>query len=329
MKSIGTKRSMAAAVFGSLVAATALTMTTATAQIVDGPIRLLVGTPAGGSNDLVARSVAEKMREMTGQVVIVENKTGASQRLAVGEVKRAAPDGKTLVLATSGTFTIHPHIFPKLEYDPVNDFTPIAGVVRFDSGIAVNADLPIHNMQDFEKWVKEHPEQASYGTPGAGTVSHFTGILLGNALGVDLTHVPYRGGAPAMADLVGGQIPIVLNSLADLVEMHKAGRIRVLGSSGNQRLSLLPDVPTLLEQGVNVDASVTLGIYGPAGMDPELVQKLNRAILEAAAQPDVQKRFVDYGLIPQPLSPSELAALLDRERKSWEEPVKGSGYIAE
>jgi tripartite-type tricarboxylate transporter receptor subunit TctC len=293
------------------------------------PIRLLVGLAPGGANDIAARIVADKLKDSLGRPVVVESRLGAGQRVALGELRRSPPDGRTLMLATNSPFTIYPHIYAKLDYDPVKDFTPIAGVMNFDIGVAVGPKTPGVDFKQWVVWAQANPQAASYGTPGAGTLPHFLGVALAQAIAVDMPQVPYKGGAPAMTDLAGGQLPLLINGLSDMLEMHRAGKIRVVAVTGERRSADLPDVPTLKEMGVNVSSVITVGIFGPAGMAPDLVQKLNAAITQAVQAPDVKEKFAKYGLVPAAAKPQELAATLAAESKRLEALVKISGVIPE
>ena len=293
----------------------------------DKPVmRLVVGLAPGGSHDITARALAEKLRDLLNMTVVVESKPGAGQRLALNEVKRSAPDGRTLLVASNSPFVIFPHTFNKLDYDPVRDFTPIARLLVTDSGLAVGPKVPVANMKEFVAWAKANPRQANFGTPGAGTLPHFVGIMLGKAMGVDLVHVPYKGGAPAMVDFQGGHLPLIINSLADMLEGHRAGKFRVIATTGARRSPLVPDVPTMQETGVDIVSQGAVWIYGPAGVPAELVNRLNLALVKAVTMPDFQEKFTKYGMTVAPSTAAELAAMQAEELKRWEAPVKASGF---
>lgn len=295
------------------------------------PVRIIVGLAAGGTNDLIARELAERLRVITGEPHIVENKPGATQRIALGEVKKAAPDGRTLLLATNSPFSILPAVYgDKVGYDAVKDFTPIARVVKFDVGIAIGPKVPNgKTFADYVAWCKANPQQASFGTPGAGTSSHFMGLMIGKAIGVPLAHVPYRGGTPAQADIIGGHLPMLINGLADMMENHKAGKLRVVAVTGDRRSPLLPDAPTLKELGVNVSADIAVDIYGPAGMAPDLVKTINANLVKAITSPEARAKLSVYGVNIAPSSPEQLAAAQAAEMKMWLEPIRASGYTGE
>jgi tripartite-type tricarboxylate transporter receptor subunit TctC len=315
------KRRQFAALAGAALAAPAVF-----AQ--DRTIRIMVGFAPGGSADVIARLLAEKMRVSLGQNVIVDNKPGAAGRLVLGELKRAAPDGQTLVLTPSGATVIAPWIYT-LNYDPVKDFTPIARVVTFDFAVTAGPAAPQGDLKTVLAWMKANPAKANYATSGAGTVPHFAGLMLSQAAGVPLTHVPYKGGAPAAQDLIGGQIPLMVDTASETIEYHKAGKVRILAVTGEQRNKSLPDVPTLKEQGIDMAADAFFGLYGPAGMKPEVVNRIDHAVAEALKDPAIQDRIYAFGLVPGYGNAAELAATQVSQLKRWEAPIKASGYKAE
>jgi tripartite-type tricarboxylate transporter receptor subunit TctC len=311
-----------------LAAATALTFVNATAAVAQN--RILVGLAAGGTNDLVARELAARLAAITGEQYIVENKTGATQRVALAELKKSAPDGRTIILATNSPFSILPAVYGnKVGYDPVKDFTPIARVVTFDNGIAIGPKVNGQTFADYVAWCKANPNEAAFGTPGAGTASHFIGVIISKQIGVPLAHVPYRGGTPAQVDLIGGHLPMLINGLADMMENHKGGKLKIVAITGPQRSPLLPEAPTLKELGFNVAAVTGVDIYGPAGMPPELVKKINANLIAALNHPETRNKLLAYGVNIVPSSPEELAKIQVAEMKMWEEPVKASGYTGE
>ena len=309
------------------LAATTFALPAALAQ--DRTIKLLVGFPPGGSVDVIARLLAEKLRTSLGQNVIVDNKPGAGGRVALGEVKRAAPDGQTLILSPSGALVIQPWLYSNLGYDPIKDFTAISRVTTFDFAVTAGPAAPAGDIRTVLAWMKANPGRASYATSGAGTVPHFAGQLLAQAAGVPMTHIPYKGGAPAAQDLIGGQVPLMVDTASETLEHHKAGRVRILAVTGDQRTRALPDVPTLKEAGINISADAYFGLYGPAGMAPEVVARIDRAVAEALRDPVIQDRIYAFGLVPSHASAAELAATQAAHLKRWEAPIKASGFKAE
>lgn len=279
--------------------------------------------------DTVARLVAEKMKTTLNQNVIVENKPGAGGRLVLGELRRAAPDGNTIVLAPSGALVIAPYLYSNVGYDPIKDFTPIARATVFDFAVTAGPGAPQGNLRAVLDWMKANPGKASYGTSGAGTVPHFAGLLIGQASGVPLTHVAYRGGAPAAQDLLGGQIPLMVDTASETIEHHRAGRLRILAVTGEQRSAALPDVPTLKEQGINMAADAFFAFIGPAGVNAQASERISAAVAQALADPGIQERIRNFGLVPSHAGPAPTAAMVAEHLKRWEAPVKASGFKPE
>ena len=293
------------------------------------PIRLLVGLAPGSGNDFTARLVADGMKELLGRPVNVENKTGVGQRLALGELRRAAPDGRTLALATTGPFVIYPHIYSRLGYDPFKDFTPIAGVASFDVAIAAGPRTNAKSVRELMALAAADPALAAFGSPGNGSLSHFVGIALGLTSKVELTHVPYKDSGPLVVDLVSGRLPFVITGQSNLMEPHRQGRVRILAVSGEQRSSVLPEVPTLREAGIALSSATTVGIFGPAGMAPELVRSLQAAILPAVAGAEAREKLARHVFSPAPSSAESLVAEIAAEHRRFASLVKASGYLPE
>jgi len=291
--------------------------------------RILVGFPPGGSADAVARLLADKMRVTLSQNVIIDNKPGAAGRLALSEIKRSAPDGNTLIFSPSGAMVIHPWLYANLGYDTAKDFTPISLASTFDFAVTAGPGAPAGDLKTVLAWMKANPGKANYATSGAGTVPHFAGQLLSQAAGVPMTHVAYRGGAPAAQDLIGGQVPLMVDTASETIEHHRAGKVRILAVTGEQRSKALPDVPTLKESGINVTADAFFGLYGPPGMSAETVQRIDRAVADALRMQDVQDKIYALGLVPAHAGPAELAAIQAAHLKRWEMPIKDSGFKAE
>lgn len=291
------------------------------------PIRLVIGVPAGGSIDLIARLLADKLKDSLNDQVIVDIRAGAGGRLAVQETKKSAPDGRTIYVGASNTFTVLPNVYgDRLDYDPVKDFAPVGRLVRFDLGFAAGPAVPANNIKDAIAWARANPSKATYGTPGPGTTSHFVGVMIAQATGIPMTHVPYKGGTPAINDLMGGHVAFVINSFADMNEQHQAGKIRILADVGPKRSPLDPSVPTLKESSIDVVADVAIDAYAPAGVPADQIKRLNAALVQAINTPDIQQRMRSYGLFPAPSSPDELRAFQAAEVKMWAEPIKASGF---
>lgn len=291
--------------------------------------KILVGFPPGGSADVIARLLAEKLRVSLGQNVIVDNKPGAGGRVALSEAKRAAPDGQTLVLSPSGALVIQPWLYSNLGYDPIKDFTAISRVCTFDFAVTAGPGAPKGDINAVLAWMKANPSKANYATSGAGTVPHFAGQMLAQATGVPMTHIGYKGGAPAAQDLIGGQVPLMMDTASETIEHHKSGKVRILAVTGETRNKALPEVPTLKEAGINVSAEAYFGLYGPAGMAPDVVARIDRAVAEAMRDPVIQEKVYGFGLVPNYSGSAELAATQAAHLKRWEAPIKASGFKAE
>lgn len=287
---------------------------------------IMVGFAAGGSVDSSARLLADQLQRLTGEVFIVENRTGAAGRLAVGHTQRANPDGKTLMLVPHGPMTLFPHLFNNLGFEPLKDFTPVAQVAQVDYALVAANNIPVTNTQELIEWVKANPSQASFGTPGTGTIPHFIGETVAKRMGVELLNVPYKGSALTVNDIVAGILPLGFMPLADALPMAKADRIKVIGTTGSQRSPLAPDYPTLKEQGVDFELDGWYAVYGPAGMDPAKVTTLTQAIQEALALETLQRRYADVGLTAAYASPDELRKLMSKELAMWGEVVKETGF---
>jgi tripartite-type tricarboxylate transporter receptor subunit TctC len=298
------------------------------AQTAAGTTRILVGVQAGASTDLVARLVADKLQGPLGDTVIVDNKPGASQRIAVAELKKSAPDGRTLMLAGNTVFSVLPHVYgDRLGYDPVKDFSPITRGVVFQVGFA--ASPATKTMPAFLTWAKTQPAGITFGSPGAGSTSHFAGLMLAKAAKLQMTHAAYRGGAPALNDLMGGHIALVTTAASDLPALAKAGKLSIIATAGPRRTPSTPDVPTLRELGFDIAFDSAFDFYAPAGVPPDVVARLNAALVKALAMPDVRTRIEEIGLQVGASTPQDLASKQAAEFAWWAEPVKESGFKGE
>jgi tripartite-type tricarboxylate transporter receptor subunit TctC len=299
------------------------------AQLLEQPIRIIFPFAAGGSGDALSRLIADKMQAGLNRPVIVESRTGAAGRLGTAAVKAAAPDGNTLLITPIAPISIYPHVYPKLDYDPFNDFAPISQLGIFDFGIAVGAQVEAKTLRDLVEWFKANPGKGSYAIPAAGSLPHFLGVMFGRAAALDLRHVPYRGSAAGLADVVAGHVPMIVTTTADLVQMAKAGRIRVLATSDKERSAFLPEVPTLREAGYDLVATGWYGVFAPAKTPAEIVESYNKVIVEAVKSPDVQERLRAFGLQPTGTSAAEFVAIVRADSDRWAPAVKASGFSPE
>ena len=294
---------------------------------IDKPIRILVGFAPGGTADIIARVVAEKMAATVGQPVIVENKPGAIGRIVADAVKAAAPDGTTIMVMPIGPMAVVPHVYKDITYDPIKDFTPVALGATFQFAIAAGPASGAKNWSEFAAWAKANPTKAGYATSGAGSLPHFFGVLLGRGIGVEMVHVPYKGSAAYLNDLVGGQVPAAIDAIADLTELHRAGKVKVLASSGAARSTALPDVPTFGELGVKgVEAMGWFGFFAPAKTPKPIVDALNAAINKALQSPDVAEKLSKLGMDPATGTPEQFAAIVVNDYNKWGPIVKASGF---
>ena len=316
-----------------LVAAAVAAAAPAGAQTQGRPkqaVRMLVPIPTGGQSDLVARVIAEALRDTLGQPHVVDNRPGGSGRIAVDALKSHAPDGGTLLFAPVAVPVVIPLVTKDPGYDPLKDFAPVSQVSRYWFGFAIAATHPARTLPELVAWAKANPARATFGTPGAGSLPHFLGVMLRQAAGIELEHVAYKGAAPAVADLLSGQIAAVSSALSDLAPLHRAGKLRVLAASGAGRSPLLPAVPTFREQGYPaVEAAGWHGVYALAGTPRPLIDQYSAAIVAAVRTPEVREKLAALGLEPTGTTPDELAAITADEIKRWRPIVKVSGFSAE
>ena len=314
----------------AILAVALAALTTQAAAQNAAPFRILVGVQPGASTDTIARLLADKLKGTRNETVIVENKTGAAQRIAMAELLKSPADGRTIFLGSNSVYSILPHIYgDQVGYDPFKDAAPISRVVAFQVGIAAGNQLNITNIKEFVAWAKANPGTVSFASPGAGTSSHFTGVMLSKALGIPMTHVPYRGTAPAIADLMGGHIPLLFTAYSDLPEPAKAGKLKIIATAGFKRSPATLDTPTLKEQGVDIAFDSAFDMHAKAGTPPDVIKRLNAAIVAAVNDPEVNAKLVTLGVQPVGSTPDELLKAQQAEYKLWEMPVKDSGYKGE
>jgi len=311
--------------FAAAAAATQL-IGSANAQLSDRPVKLVVGFAAGGSADVLARLIAEQLTTHLGTQVLVENKTGASGRIAAQFVKDAAPDGHTLLWAPHGAVTLFPYIFRNLRYDPAKDFTPISRLTSTDYGIAVSAQSPARDIATFKAWAAGQGNRLTFATPGSGTVLEFIGRQAGKGLGIAMEPIAYRGSTPAMTDLMGNVVNAMVNPVGDMLELKNAGKLRIIATTGATRSVFLPDVPTLKESGVDLDVTGWNALYGPAGMPAAVTQLLQNAVQRSLVSPTMRERLATSAFTAAPSTREELAQVQKRDSAFWAEVVKSTGY---
>jgi len=312
----------------ALAALALLTTTFAHAQS-SSSVRILLGF-ADEAGYSFAQLISDNVGQTMGRAVVIERKPGATGRIAAEALKNAAPDGTTLYLAPIVVPVLAPLVFHNLSYDPVKDFSPVAQVLTFRYVLAVAPDHPARTGQEFVAWAKAHPKEASYGTAGAGSLPHFLGVMINETTGTQLLHVPYRGGAPMVADLLGGQIASGIESLTNLIEYHRAGKLRILAISGAERSPLVPSIPTFREQGLtSTDAVGWVGVFAPAGTPRPVIDRLSAAIVDAVRTPAIREKFLALGVEPTGSTPQELTAIMAADIVRWAPIVKASGFSAE
>lgn len=314
-------------------AASCLTPWQALAQEL-GLVKIINGFPAGGTADATSRRVAERLAgsSYTRNPAVVENKPGAAGRIACETVKNAPADGSTLLLTPYSCMAIYPHSYARLNYDPVRDFAPVSTAAIMTHGLAVGPAVPaeVRTLQEFLAWLRSNPRHASYGTPGAGSTPHFIGALVGLDAGIPMQHVAYRGSVPAITDVIGGQIAATFTPTGDALANHKAGKLRLLATSGAKRTPFTPEVPTLAESGfAELTTEEWFGFYAPARTPASVVAAANTAIQSALKERTVIDALATFGLVARGSTPEEMAQSQRQEFQRWGPLVKKTGFTAE
>ena len=293
------------------------------------PIRYIVGFPPGGSTDLIARIAAGKLTELIGQQVVVENRPGAGGSIAAELAARATPDGYTLMHAGL-TMAINPALRKNLPYVPLRDFAPVSLLVKMPNVLVVNNAFPARNVAEFIAHAKANPGKVSYGSSGVGAVPHLSMELFKKLAGIDITHVPYKGSAQVLTDLLGGQIPVMFDNLPANLPHIKAGRIRALGIPSPRRNPQLPDLPTFIESGIaGYEVTGWLGMFAPAATPRAVIATLNAHMVKGLNAPETQKRLAEHGAEAAPTTPAELGALLKAETVRWAQVIRDAGVPSE
>jgi len=317
-------------IMAALAAALCIASTAVRAQeFPSRPVKLVVGFAAGGTTDFMARLLADRMREPLGQPVVVENRTGANGAIGAEFVAKAAPDGYTLYFTTAGVATVYPHLKPA-PYDPLKDFVGVGRVAFNATMLVVNAALPVRSARELAALAREKPGKITVAITGLGSVSHLGAELFQSAAGVKLTEVPYRGAAPAMTDLIGGQLDSLFGDGPTVMAQIGAGKIRPIAATSHQRSEIFPDVPTFLEQGfADAVADQWAGVLAPAGTPTAVVAKLNAAIAAVMREPQVRAKLAQTGVVPGVDTPAEFATYLRDEYERWGRIIREKGIKAE
>ena len=290
------------------------------------PVRLVVPFPPGGTTDILARAVAQKLSETWGQQVIVDNRPGAGGNIGSELVAKSAPDGYTLLMGTVGTHAINPSLYAKMPYDHVKDFTPVILVAGVPNVLVVNPSLPVNSVSELIAYGKANPNKLNFASSGNGTSIHLSGELFRTMTGVQMTHVPYKGSSPALTDLIAGQVQLMFDNLPSSLQFIRAGKLRALAVTSLERSSALPDVPTLAESGLpGFEASSWFGVLAPAGTPNDIIAKLNTAIAGWLATADAKEKLAAQGAIAAGGAPDAFVRHIAAETSKWAKVVKASG----
>jgi tripartite-type tricarboxylate transporter receptor subunit TctC len=293
-------------------------------------ITLVVPFPPGGSTSIVGRLIADKMSQLLGQSIVVDNRGGAGGTVGTKAVTKSEPDGYTLLLGYTGTLAIGPSLYRNVGYDPRKDFAPIGMIGSAPSSLVAHPSFPAKTVAELIAYAKANPGKVNFGSAGVGTVGHITGEYFAHAAGIQIVHIPYKGTGPAMSDLLGGHIPISFSPVATTSGNVKAGLLRALAVTSINRSKLLPDVPTMIEAGVpGFDASLVYGLVAPAGTPPAVIERLNKALRDALVSEDVTKQLELDGTVITASTPEQYADFIDKDEKKWSELVKVSGVEPE
>lgn len=278
------------------------------------PVTLVVPFPAGGAVDIIGRMVGKTLGERLGQPVVIENRAGAGTIVGASYVAKAAPDGYTLFISSGSTFTVNPAINASLPYDPVKSFEPLGLVARVPLIVLANRDVPATSLRQLVSMAKAEPGKYAYGSFGSGTTGHFAGEMLLEATGIRLQHIPYKGSAPAVADLIGGQIPFSVDTIAASLPHIRSGRIKPIAVTGARRATLLPEVPTVAESGYpGFDADAWVAVAAPRGLPADVRARLGKALADVTRDPEIQKKLIANGLEPAYATPEQVSAMIDQE----------------
>ena len=312
------------------VAATFTAVSPAHSQPLDQPLKILVGYPAGGGLDTATRALADQLRQLnTGATIVVENRPGGGSLIAAEVLANTKGDGGTILVAPITVVAVHPFVFKKLSFDPLNDLVPVAYLGEFRYGLAVNNSVTAKNVNEFVPWVKARPKSVSFASLGTGSFAQLLGVLFNRAVGTDMIEVPYKGSAPGLMDLRGGQVQATFDTVASVAEQHRANAIRLLAVTGNQRSPLLPDVPTFKEARLNMGeietAEFWYGVFAPKGTPAVTVARLNAAVNEALRSQQLRTRLETLDISPQPKSVADFTAQTRSDHQRWGKLIRESG----
>lgn len=294
------------------------------------PVRIVAPFGAGSTIDIIGRLIVPKLTEALGQPVIVENRPGAGGMIGMDAVAKSAPDGHTLIIGALGPLAMNPALYPKTPFDPVKDFAAVCLLATGPVVIAVHPSIPAQTVKDLIDLAKKRPGQLNFGSPGVGSSPHLTGELFKLITKTDIVHVPYKGNAEAITDLIGGQLSIVFTGVPPVVPLAKAGKVRLLATTGKQRMPNLPEVPTIREAGIEgADVLIWYGVVAPAATPKDVVARLNREIVKIMNTPDVREKFSQQGVDPASSTPDEFAQMIRDEVTRWGKVIRSAGIKLE
>ncbi len=293
----------------------------------DKTLRIVLGYPPGASSDTLTRLLADRMRPLIGQNVIVENKAGAGGIVGNETVKAASPDGTTILLTPVATMAAFPHSHgASLRYDPFKDFEAVAHLANFQLSLLLNSEVPARNVAEYIALVKKDPKMGDYASAAAGSLPHYFGVLFAKSAAIEMTHIPYKGTGPALQALAGGEIKAAMFVLADALTLVRSGKARVVAVSGGQRSGLSPEVPTFKELGYNIEGNGWYALFAPAKTPKDIVDRYAKAAIEVIRAPDMKQRLEQMGLEPTGLGPAELAGILKADYDKWGPVIRASGF---
>jgi tripartite-type tricarboxylate transporter receptor subunit TctC len=322
-----TERRQALASLGALALAT-LAPSASAQTFPSKPIRVLIGVPAGGTQDVLTRASAESVRTSLGSIII-DNRGGAAGRIAVDVVKNAEPDGYTLLLGTAGMMTMFPSAYKQLSYDPIKDFVPIINAASFELAMVVHKDVPANTLAEFVAWAKTQGNKVSFASYGAGTPSHFLGEMLNRAAGLQMLHVPYKGSTPARQDVMGGILPVYFDTVGGAITMLPSGRVKVLATSGAKRSPPMPAVPTFVELGYKeVIAQAWFSYYAPAKTPKPIVDRLREEFTRAVNSREVRQQLLFNGMYPVGDGPEVLLKTMREDTERWRKIMRATNFVA-
>ena len=291
------------------------------------PLRVVVGFPPGGATDVVARQLADKLKDILNRPVFVDNRPGAGGMIATQYLKASPPDGNTVMVTIDHSHVVIPLTFKAPGYDPLTDFTPLAGVASYFNSLAVANVTGIKSVAELGPWLKANPTQANFGVPAAGSVPQFAGLSIGKALGVPMVAVPYRGGAALVNDILAGQVPMGVGSLSEYIEHHRSGKMRVIAVSGTQRSKSAPEIPTFQETGLKgIDKNPWIAVFGPKGLPQDFTERFSKAVESIIATPEFTERLARLGNEATYASPAQLQEWVASATSHWAPVIRDSGF---